>query len=220
MVTQGFGRIWRRGLILGAAATAGCTGLEGLRPRETRPGYRFDATRGDAVVLGSIEVLGVNPALQFFERWMTAVGRIDDTAETDRIHNNQDRASNARVIPGAGMLFDFNGTEPSGTSYVSLFVLAVPPGRYGLASLNVQRDRLSVTTRLPTLSFTLNGNEFRYIGNLFFRYDDGLRVQEIAARNRAERDLPRLAEAAPWVPRDRIRVDIATSSGWRNERAA
>lgn len=219
MVTQDFGRIWRRGLLLGAAATAGCTGLEGLRPRETRSGYRFDATRGDAVVLGSMEVLGVNPGSQIFERWITAIGRID-TTETDRIHNNQGQASNARVIPGAGMLFDFNGTEPSGTSYVSLFVLAVPPGRYGLASLNVQRDRLSVTTTLPTLSFTLNGNEFRYIGNLFFRYDGDLRVQEIAARNRAERDLPRLAEAAPWVPRDRIRVDIATSPGWHNERAA
>lgn len=219
MAKQDFGWIGRRGLILGAAATAGCTGLEALTPREMRSGYRFDATRGDAVVLGSMEVMGASPASQIFERWLTSVWRLD-TADTDRVRTDAEQASRVRIIPGGGMLFDFNNTEPDGTSYVNLFVMSVPPGQYRLATLLVQQNRLEVSTTVPPLTFTPNRDEFRYIGNLFFRYDAGLRVQEFAIRNRAERDLPRLAQAAPWVPRDRIRVDIATSPDWRSERAA
>jgi len=217
MMGSGSFQIGRRGLILGAAAAAGCTGGEDGRHQELRPGYRFDPTRGDAVVLGSLEVLGAKGrTARTEERWLTAIVR----RRADQAPPGPDSGPFFRVIPGSGTSFDATGTETEGTSFVTFFVLVVPAGHYTVSWLDVEGEGRSVTSRMAPLGFMMGGNELRYVGNLFFRYDAAFQVQEMAMRNRAERDLPRLAGAAPWVPRDRIAVDIATAPGWRSERTA
>ncbi|MCQ4162966.1 hypothetical protein NON00_24010 [Roseomonas sp. GC11] len=216
----------RRAAMTAALSLAACSSeVRRHRPAEMRANYSYDPSRGDAVLLGSLETFAAYPnlaasvLLQQPRLIFMGIMRVVETGDRVEPSAPQQRGYN---VTGGSSAEEYADKVSGLDSSTVLFCFVASPARYRISGIKLWTAGGTIydssrTTEFPPIEFTAEAGVARYIGNFAFGYRSQLRVSHIALRDRAERDLQRLRNEVPWLASVNPVIDIPRPAGFPAE---